>query len=202
MGLKKLLPKGESETLEFKKSTGEWKEIVETISAFSNTKGGRIIIGVSKSGKFLGVEFGKDTIKNIAEKQYSRNPIIAKALAKVKYIEELGEGWNKIIDEHSAHPLKPKMPKIKSDKYTSIVTIFSTKDKFEKEKKVEKRVELNQRQKKALEYIKENGKISNAEYRSIFKISAATAKRELRDLVKKGICRTFGAGPSLHYLLK
>ena len=72
MDSKKLISKGESETLEFKKSTGEWKEIVETISAFSNTKGGRIIIGASKSGQILGVNIGKDTIERLAN-QISQN---------------------------------------------------------------------------------------------------------------------------------
>lgn len=33
----KLLSENESETLEFKKSTGEWREIIETISAFANS---------------------------------------------------------------------------------------------------------------------------------------------------------------------
>ena len=37
MNLKELIAKGESETLEFKKSLSEWREIVETVSAFSNT---------------------------------------------------------------------------------------------------------------------------------------------------------------------
>ena len=37
----KIIKSGESETVEFKKSTGEWKEIIETISAFANKKGGR-----------------------------------------------------------------------------------------------------------------------------------------------------------------
>ncbi|GAI99630.1 unnamed protein product [marine sediment metagenome] len=39
------------------------------------------------------------------------------------------------------------------------------------------------------------------EYRNIFKISAATAKRELQDLVKKKICKTRGAGPSLKHII-
>ncbi|MFH1338488.1 MAG: RNA-binding domain-containing protein [Candidatus Omnitrophota bacterium] len=64
--LKALISKGESETSEFKTSTGEYKEIIETISAFSNTKGGKIVIGVSKSGKLLGVEVGKDSIERLA----------------------------------------------------------------------------------------------------------------------------------------
>ena len=48
MDLEKLISQGESEIIEFKKSPGEYKEIIETISAFSNTKGGKIIIDVSK----------------------------------------------------------------------------------------------------------------------------------------------------------
>ena len=42
MDLKKIISQGESETVEFKKSLSESKEIIKTISAFANTKGGRI----------------------------------------------------------------------------------------------------------------------------------------------------------------
>ncbi len=68
MDLKKLISKAESEIIEFKKSPGEYKEIIETISAFSNTKGGKIIIGVSNSGKLLGIDIGKDTIEHLTNK--------------------------------------------------------------------------------------------------------------------------------------
>jgi len=42
MNPEKLISGGESETLEFKISTGEWKEITETVSAFANTRGEKI----------------------------------------------------------------------------------------------------------------------------------------------------------------
>ena len=61
MDLKKIISQGESETVEFKKSLSESKEIIKTVSAFSNTKGGRIFVGISNYGKALGVEIGKDT---------------------------------------------------------------------------------------------------------------------------------------------
>jgi ATP-dependent DNA helicase RecG len=66
MDLKKIIFQDESKTVEFKKSPGESKEIIKTISAFSNTKGGRIFVGVSNSGKVLSVEIGKDTIERLA----------------------------------------------------------------------------------------------------------------------------------------
>jgi len=39
MDLKKIISQGESETVEFKKSPSESKEIIKTISTFANTKG-------------------------------------------------------------------------------------------------------------------------------------------------------------------
>ncbi|MBU4511289.1 putative DNA binding domain-containing protein, partial [bacterium] len=65
MDLKKIISQDESETVEFKKSLSESKEIIKTISAFANTKGGRIFVGVSNYGNALGVEIGKDTLERL-----------------------------------------------------------------------------------------------------------------------------------------
>lgn len=72
LNIKELTKQNESETLEFKASMGEWREIIETVSALANTRGGRIVIGVSKSGKLLGLQIGKDTIEQLTN-QISQN---------------------------------------------------------------------------------------------------------------------------------
>jgi len=46
---------------------------------------------------------------------------------------------------------------------------------------------LNERQKKAIEYVKEHGSITNKNLRLLFDISKRTASRDLADLVKKNI---------------
>lgn len=66
--LKDLIRKGESETLEFKKSLGEWKEIIQVISAFANTKGGTIILGINEERKVFGVQIGKRTTEDLTNK--------------------------------------------------------------------------------------------------------------------------------------
>lgn len=66
--MNEFIAKKESENIEFKKSVGEWKEIVETVSAFSNTNGGKIIIGVSNSGNPIGIRVGKGTIEDLTNK--------------------------------------------------------------------------------------------------------------------------------------
>jgi len=58
----------ESDTLELKKSVGEWKEIIETVNAFSNTRGGEIYIGINNNGEVDGVEIGKNTLEDLTNK--------------------------------------------------------------------------------------------------------------------------------------
>jgi len=66
--------------------------------------------GFPSSGSFSspGGLVGDVTPENIVYEQYSRNPVIADVLNRVKYIEKMGEGWDKIIDSIKNHPLKPK----------------------------------------------------------------------------------------------
>ena len=63
-----LIQNGESEILEFKESTGEWKEIIKTISAFANTRGGAVLVGISSKGEISGVRIGKRTIEDLTNK--------------------------------------------------------------------------------------------------------------------------------------
>ncbi len=64
--LRKLIEQGEGQTLEFKASTGLKKEICQAVSAFSNTAGGSILVGVSPKGEVIGVNIGKETVEDLA----------------------------------------------------------------------------------------------------------------------------------------
>lgn len=125
----------------------------------------------------------------LTEKQFSRNPVISRVLAKVKYIEDLGEEWNKIIYEHKNHQLKPRMPKVKADEYSVLVIIYSAKDKFDIGK-----LGLNERQINVLGLmVNEKHKMTIKNYSGMFSISKKTAKRDMGKLmmlnliIKRGV---------------
>jgi ATP-dependent DNA helicase RecG len=52
--LQSLIARGESETLELKRSTAELKRAGETLCAFLNGDGGKVLIGVSPDGSSSG----------------------------------------------------------------------------------------------------------------------------------------------------
>jgi len=65
--LKKIVEQGESETVEFKKSTGLLRAAFKTVCAFLNGDGGVVLIGVTDQGKIIGQEVSDSTRKEIAK---------------------------------------------------------------------------------------------------------------------------------------
>jgi ATP-dependent DNA helicase RecG len=62
------LLRSESETVEWKRSFGEWKEIVVAAAAMASLHGGQICIGVEATGEVCGVQVGKGTLEDLANK--------------------------------------------------------------------------------------------------------------------------------------
>jgi predicted HTH transcriptional regulator len=75
------------------------------------------------------------------------------------------------------------------------VTLWKGKEKgdeYVKEKlvaisSIPKEYDLSSRQTKAVKYVEKHGSITNSKYQQLFKVSRATANRELNTLTEKGI---------------
>ena len=88
MNLKEIIESGESEITEFKTSLAEWRDVVETISAFSNRDGGRVLIGVADDCGIVGVDIGKNTIEKLANPiKQNTDPVIHPSI-RVEEIDE------------------------------------------------------------------------------------------------------------------
>src|SRR3990172_6831588 len=58
---KKSIASGESETVEFKNSFD--RDVIETLAAFANTKGGKVFVGISDKGKITGAQLNKESVQ-------------------------------------------------------------------------------------------------------------------------------------------
>jgi len=142
------------------------------------------------------------TARNVLSKQFTRNPVIARVLHDAGYIEQFGSGLDRVFQEAREHPLKPKLPAIAADAGQVVVTLHSPEEFLAPESVVsEATAELNARQQKALTYVRTKGSISQSTYVRMNKISAATAKRDLRKLVDRGFLKLEGKGKATHYIL-
>jgi len=61
-----ILKNGEGQTVEFKTSFAEQNAAMQTMVAFANTQGGRVLFGVRNDGTVGGVEVGKSTLEDLA----------------------------------------------------------------------------------------------------------------------------------------
>lgn len=110
-----------------------------------------------------------------------RNVLIADVCFKGGFIDSWGRVTLKIYDACKEAELPE--PEIKEFQDGFLVTLFKdnlTEDLLAK-------LGLNDRQLKAITFVKENGKITNKEYRKINDCSRNTASNDLGDLVQKSI---------------
>ncbi len=61
-------------------------------------------------------------------------------------------------------------------------------------------IALTERQMQIVEFINQNGQITNRDVRKLFKLSDEGALKEIKKLVKLGVIRSSGKGRSLHYV--
>ncbi len=69
-----LVATGESETLEFKESTGRRREASMTVCAFLNQRGGKVLFGVRPDGDVVGQQVGDRTIEELSAEFQQINP--------------------------------------------------------------------------------------------------------------------------------
>ena len=138
------------------------------------------------------------TVDNIKDEHFSRNPRLVGGLFHWGYIEELGLGIDRMMEvmEQAGH----SPPKFDARPYSFAVALHNERTQPELP---EWSRDMNHRQARALQYIRESGSITNREYRGLIQsVSAETLRLDLVDLVEKGILTRIGAKKGTYYVLR
>jgi ATP-dependent DNA helicase RecG len=141
------------------------------------------------------------TVDNLVEEHFSRNPRIVAGLFQWGYIEELGLGIDRMIEEMVQRGHQP--PKFKDQPHSFTVTLFNARERKAAPAGGAWSKSMNERQARALTYIKDRGSITNRDYREICPdVSPETLRLDLTDLVDRGILLKIGAKKGTYYILK
>ncbi len=138
------------------------------------------------------------TIEELKEQHGSflRNPLIAKVFYLAGLIEQYGSGTVRMVEWMKEAELPE--PEYKEGK--GGFSVYFYKDAYTEENL--RKMGLNERQIKAVGYVKEKGKITNKEYQKLSDVSKPTATRELSKLVDMGLLNQQGiTGKGTFYTL-
>lgn len=138
------------------------------------------------------------TVDNLVEEHFSRNPRLVAGLFQWGYIEELGLGIDRMIEDmvNAGHP----PPRFKAQPFSFTVTLYNAR-----ERKAAPKWEsvMNERQARALQFIREKGRITSRDYQELCPdVSPETLRLDLNDLVNRGILLRIGAKKGTYYVIK
>ena len=126
---------------------------------------------------------------------HPRNPNLAAALHRARVIEHWGTGTLRIVQACEARGM-PR-PEFIAEGFTFIVRFTKPPE----EARIPLGISLNDRQKQALEYVREHGSISTAVYQEVTGVRKRQAVNDLNELVAAGMVARVGSGPQTRYAL-
>jgi len=81
--ISELAAAGESETLEFKRTTGQRSDAGKTLCAMLNQRGGYVLFGVTPDGAVVGQQVGEDTIEKVSAEIQRIEPRVFPSIERV-----------------------------------------------------------------------------------------------------------------------
>jgi predicted HTH transcriptional regulator len=187
-----ILKQKESTNLEFKRHIENPHKAARILAAFSNTSGGRLVVGVDDDKTIKGCSEIEEMTKIIhaaeelvvppIEIQYSSYNHEGKHKVLIINVKESKEKPHEAIDEHNHHEVY-----VRANDQTTPVTKEMTQILDKSNNQVDQQLLGQPNVKYLITYLKKNNKITAKEYAKLINISAYRATKLLEGLTYGGI---------------
>lgn len=151
-----------------------------------------------------GVLPGPVTLENLLEARFSRNPVLVQVLSDMGFIERLGYGLDRVVATMKTNGLPH--PKFEEAAGAFRVTLMGEMKGVQPHLADLSRYQglnLNDRQQTALRHLAISGRITNSIYQELCPdVSPETLRRDLVELVQKGVLIKVGDRKATYYILK
>jgi predicted HTH transcriptional regulator len=185
--IKDLIRSGESQRLDFKFEISDAKKIARTFSAFANTQGGRLLIGVKDNGKISGIRSEEEAYMAESGAHLFCKPAVPYHLKKW-----IVEGRCVLEIEIPASPQRPHYAKDESGQWVAYVRVADQNFRANRilvhfwkneHKKKGAWLRYGTEEKILMDYLSENGKITLSGFGKVARTSRLQAERVLTNLM-------------------
>lgn len=203
--IKQLIAEGEHQTLDFKFEVSDFRKIARTLVAFSNTDGGRLLVGVKDNGSIAGIR---------SEEEYFMIEGAAAIYCKPEVKFEV-RNWQvqgrKVMEVYiSPGKTRPYMAQDDTGNWTAYIRQADQNFKASLvQLKVWDRqntgqtttIHFRHAERTLLHYLEENQSITQSKFRRIAGLSASQSTRILVDFLMLGLIRSEHGLDTIHYSL-
>jgi ATP-dependent DNA helicase RecG len=141
---------------------------------------------------------GHLTVDNIAYEQYTRNPHVMRLLEDLGYVERRGLGIDQMI---RAMTDAGREPPVFENRGSSFWVTLRGRPPARPLPDLA-RMGLNDRQIRAVEHLRREGRLTNRGYQEAFGVSERTALYDLQGLVESGLALPISSGRGRYYILR
>jgi predicted HTH transcriptional regulator len=204
--IRQLISQGESQTLDFKYEISDASKIARSLVAFSNTDGGKLLIGVKDNGHITGIQ---------SEEEYYMIEAAAHLYCKpeVRFTFRRWDIEGKTILEVDIPKARkrPFLAKTTDGKWMAFIRVNDQNllanrvllKIWEKETKDKGTwIKYGDAEKKLLDYLQNNQHLTLSKFSRIAKISIRTAEEILVNLILPGILEMEFTEKAVYYRLK
>ncbi|MBX9851064.1 MAG: ATP-binding protein [Cytophagaceae bacterium] len=202
MNIRQLIKEGECETVDFKQTITSVQKIAKTLVAFANTKGGKLLVGVKDNGNIVGVRPAEERHMLEGANHFCKPPV------EIKFSKESIEGKIVLIAEIPESENKPHYAKGEDQKWWAYIRV---KDKCLLASKVmldvmksesrgeESKITFGNAEKRLLEYLDKNEKVTMKEFCKMANISRWRANRILVNMVRMKVIKVLSHEKTDYY---
>ena len=202
----KLIEQGEHQQLDFKFAINDSKKIARSLSAFANTDGGRLLIGVKDNGSIAGIRSEEEYHMIEAASQLHTSPEVKFETKKQNF--EGNQLLEVIIKKskdrpHLAPDEKGKMKAFVRVKDQNLLANGLLLKVWQLEKKeVGVKIHYNEAENFILKYLSENEQITFSKFRKLAGIDKDYAEKILIDFIVLDIIEIVISDNLIYYRLK
>ncbi|MBB2144799.1 ATP-binding protein [Pedobacter sp. LMG 31464] len=192
MNIKRLILEGENVSLDFKKTISNTEKIAKTLVAFSNNRGGKLLIGVADDGSIKGVK-SEDEEKYMITKAAH---LFCKPAIEPKFEEVYVDDKVVLVVDIPKSDTKPHYALDENKKWW---VYFRVKDKSvlaskiivdvlkEENHESGQLISYSEHEKKLLNYLEEHGRITLKEFSKLTRSAYKKAQKIIVSLILTGV---------------